>query len=268
MNVVLITGASKGIGFATARHLAKSGFIVYAGCRRRNAELEAFVKDIKTLKFIILDVTEQASVDRAINRILSETNRIDVLINNAGIGVYGPTELHTIDEIRRIFETNLFGAIRMNQAVIPIMREQKRGKIINISSVAGLFPSFNLPVYSASKAGLEMIGAVDRAELAKWNIRVYMIQPGPVMTQFESNTPIACRSVSNNPYPNLEKRHEAWKALMDKGQNALHVAELIRSVIVDAAPLWNPSSEEVADKIKMQYVDPTGMKRVPLISKL
>lgn len=265
MSVVLITGASKGIGFSTACHLAKSGFRVYAGYRTIKPELD---KKIENLKFIILDVTEQASVDIAVRRILLETNRIDVLINNAGLGIYGPTELHTIDEIRLVFETNLIGAIRMNQAVIPVMRNQKQGKIINISSVSGLFPSLNLPVYSASKAALEYIGAVDRAELAKWNIRVYMIQPGPVLSQFEDSTPMASRFVIDRYYPDLFTRRMAWKALMDKGQLAEIVAEQIRLVIVETAPLWNPTSEEVVEKIKSQYVDPTGMKRVPLIAKL
>lgn len=263
MTVILITGASKGIGLETACHLAKSGYRVFAGCRQFTKELSGLEKSIPKLSFVFLDVTDQDSVNRAVTYVVNEAKRIDVLINNAGLGIYGPTELHTIDEIKLIFEANLYGVIRMNQAVIPIMRAQNCGKIINISSVSGLFPSINLPVYSASKAALEYISAVDKAELSKWNITVCNVHPGPVVTEFADSTPMAKRAVTGDPYNDLEKRRAAWNSLMATGQRAMEIAEQIRAIIVEGSPFWNPTSEEVMKKIKAHYVDPTGRIRIP-----
>jgi NAD(P)-dependent dehydrogenase (short-subunit alcohol dehydrogenase family) len=183
----LVTGASSGIGAATARRLAALGFTVYAGARRvdRMAELEQH-----GIRVLSLDVTDDASMTAAVDRILAETGRLDVLVNNAGYGSYGAVEDVPIDEARRQFEVNVFGLARLTQLVLPTMRAQPRlpGRpgptIVNISSIGGKIYEALGAWYHATKFAVEGFSDSLRLELKPFGIRVVIIEPGAIRTEW------------------------------------------------------------------------------------
>ena len=176
--VALVTGASSGIGEETARLLHEAGFTTYAVARR--VDRMAALADAGVHTFA-MDVTDDASMVAGINRIVVDQGRIDVLVNNAGYGSYGAVEDVPIDEARRQFEVNVFGLARLTQLVTPTMREQGAGRIINVSSIAGLHVSVNGPHYvgyAASKAGLMGLTRELAGTWGRQGIRVNAIAPG------------------------------------------------------------------------------------------
>lgn len=181
--VVLITGASSGIGHATALALAARGWIVYGAARRvdRMQELEA-----AGCQVIAMDVTDDASLRAGVDRIIREQRRLDVLVNNAGYGSYGALEDVPIDEARRQFEVNVFGLARLSQLVIPTMRALGRGRIINVSSIGGRIYEPIGSWYHATKFAVEGLSDSLRIELAPHGIDVVIIQPGPIRTEWNS----------------------------------------------------------------------------------
>lgn len=266
LGIVIITGASEGIGLATTQLLSDQGYHVYATCRdpKKAIKLQKLASKISNVSVFELDVTLQKSVDKAVEVIYAKEGKIDIVINNAGFGIYGPAEMHTIDEMRQIFETNVLGVMRMHHAVVPLMRKQCSGKIINIGSIAGAIPSKNMPVYSASKAALEILTAVEAFHHAP-HINITLIQPGPVLTSFESRTLYAQRKIKGkNPYDSLAYDREQWKKMMDKGQFPEEVAQVILSVIKATSPNhWNQTSSSVTEAIEKQFKDVTGNSRLP-----
>jgi NAD(P)-dependent dehydrogenase (short-subunit alcohol dehydrogenase family) len=140
MKTALITGANKGLGFETAKHLIKNGFFVYLGCRNRQAGLEAAEKlrdqDLSECKFLELDVTSQESIDKAVETMCEKLDSLDVLINNAGILGRIPDNEHplNVEDVKNVFETNLFGAIRVTQAFLPLLEKSHHGRIVNVTS--------------------------------------------------------------------------------------------------------------------------------------
>ena len=181
MKVAIITGASSGIGESTAQTLLKNNFTVYAAARRvdRMAGLAA-----AGAKLLSLDVTEEASMLAAVHQVLNESGRIDVLINNAGYGSYGAVEDVPLDEARRQMEVNVFGLARMTQLVLPTMRSQRSGTIVNISSIAG---KVSMPLsawYHTTKFAVEGLSDCLRMELKPFGIRVVLIEPGAIATEF------------------------------------------------------------------------------------
>ncbi len=268
LGVVLVTGASHGIGLATAEHLANNGYKVYATCRDplKADHLQKLSKRIANISILPLDVTSEESVDKAISEIFEKEGTIDVVVNNAGFGIYGPTEVHTIEESHKILDTNFLGVLRVNQAVVPIMREQRRGRIINIGSIAGSVPSKNLAIYSASKAALASITANDAHHLAKWNIKVCLVQAGAVTTSFEFRTPSGSHfPKTKNPYSEvLAHNRKEWKQKMDGGQPPSEVAKVILKAIQSPEPdLWYQTSEVVENAMSGQYKDLTGKSQIP-----
>ena len=185
MSVVLVTGSSTGIGLATALHLGRLGDGVYAGVRNIATATE-LTKAIEAEKLpvrpITLDVDDQASVTRAVGEVLARAGRIDVLVNNAGIGGGGPVEDVPVDWVKSLFETNYLGAIRMIQAVLPGMRAQQRGVIVNVSSIAGRLAIAGHGHYSAVKHALEAISEALAQEVLEFGIRVAIVEPGVVVT--------------------------------------------------------------------------------------
>lgn len=266
--VVLITGASNGIGLAATEHLAMAGYKVYATCRypAKAESLHKLTQKNLNITILSLNVNSKDSVKNAVATIFKREGTIDVVINNAGFGIYGPTEMHTIKEMIKIFNTNFFGVIRVNQAVVPIMRKQLRGRIINIGSISGAIPSKNMPLYAASKAALESLTATDAHRLARWNIRVTLIQPGAVKTNFEPRTRFASRfNNKENPYADtLPADREKWKKIMDGGQQPSAVAETIQLAIEDKEPkLWYQTSQAATEAIGKHFKDMTGNSRIP-----
>lgn len=179
--VILLTGASRGMGYETAQMLAEQGHIVYGGARR--------VEKMEPLKQygvkpISLDVTDADSCHEAVKTIVDNEGRIDVLINNAGYGSYGAVEDVTIEEAKRQFEVNVFGLARLIQHVLPYMRKQGSGRIINTSSMGGRLVSFMGSWYHATKYAVEALSDGLRMEVADFGIKVILIEPGGIKTDW------------------------------------------------------------------------------------
>ncbi|KRA50868.1 oxidoreductase [Pseudoxanthomonas sp. Root630] len=189
--VVLVTGVSSGIGRASARALADEGFTVYGSVR----QLE-HAEPVKGVTLVQLDVRVQASVDHAVASIISKEGRIDVLVNSAGQNLVGSVEETSIDEAEDLFDTNVFGVMRVIRAVLPHMRSQRSGKILNVSSVLGFLPAPYMGVYSASKHAVEGLSESLDHELRQFGVRVTLVQPSFTNTNFKSNTRLVQSTVT------------------------------------------------------------------------
>ena len=179
--VILLTGASSGIGYQTAEHLAKEGHIVYGAARRVEAmePLKAF-----GVKPVHLDITDEDSIKQALELIIQNEGRIDVLVNNAGYGSYGAVEDVSIEEAKMQFEVNIFGLARLTQLVLPHMRQQQSGRIINVGSMGGRLTSYFGSWYHATKYALEAFSDGLRMEVAEFGIDVSIIEPGGIKTDW------------------------------------------------------------------------------------
>jgi NAD(P)-dependent dehydrogenase (short-subunit alcohol dehydrogenase family) len=182
MKTVLITGTSSGVGEAAAQYFLKRGWRVYATARRPESLADwSRVDEVVPLP---LDVTRPDSVRSAVREAVRIAGRIDVLVNNAGVGLAGPLEAIPIEEIEQHFQANVFGAVRMIQEVLPVFREQKHGVIVNVSSISGRFGVPFLSPYCSSKFALEGLSESLYYELLPFNIRIKLIEPGGIKTSF------------------------------------------------------------------------------------
>lgn len=228
--VVLITGASAGIGKATAIHLAQHGYTVYGAARRvdKLKELESF-----GILPVSLDVTKEESITACVDGILSNAGRIDILVNNAGFGSYGSIEDVSMDDARYQLDVNVFGAMRLVQLVLPTMRENKYGKIINVSSVGGkiAFPLGGW--YHASKFALEGLSDALRNEVQAFGIDVIVIEPGAIQSEWGSIAFDSLVKVSGHTaYKDLTaKTHQAFTKSSEKLPGPVTIAELIKTAI-------------------------------------
>jgi NAD(P)-dependent dehydrogenase (short-subunit alcohol dehydrogenase family) len=253
--VVLITGCSSGFGRAAAEVLAKKGFRVYAGMREtvgRNAdaasELRGFNSENRFLRVVDLDVSSDASVEAAVRQTLQEAGKIDVLVNNAGLFMVGPMEAFTLEQWKMAFETNLFGAVRMDRAVLPSMRRDGNGLLIHISSVAGRLASPVDGVYCASKHALGMVAEVYRYELAPFGVDSVLIEPFVYPTAIfgKALKPAdESRSAEYVSFGNIEKRRLGFfdaalraPGIGDPSELGEKIAELIR-LPIGKRPLHN-----------------------------
>ena len=245
--VVLITGASSGMGKATANFLSAHGFVVYAGTREPK---KLFKVQNQNLIPIFLDITSQENIDSVISQIIQENKTIDILINNAGYGLVSSVESCSEEEMFNQFNVNVFAVLRVSKAVIPIMRKQESGVIINISSFLGKIGLPLLTLYNSSKYAVEGITDSLRYELKEFGIRVHSILPGFFATEFarenlvinletfEENS--AYKRLSSTLAPNIVKQ-------INNGNNAKEVAELILQVINDNS---FPARATVGDKAR------------------
>lgn len=194
---VLITGCSSGIGEATAARLARAGWIVYATARKPETLADLASAGCRTLA---LDVTREESMSSATDTVLSETGRIDALVNNAGYSQSGAVETLDLDDVRRQFETNVFGLLRMCQLVLPSMREQGSGRIVNISSMGGrlVFPGGG--AYHATKYAVEALSDAMRFEVAGFGVEVVIVEPGLITTNFENAAVASMDGNDDGPY--------------------------------------------------------------------
>jgi len=239
--VVLITGSSNGLGNITAKKLAMEGYTVYASMRNVNtnnstakSELEKFAKnDNLGLQVIELDVTDEASVEKAVEKIIQKSGQIDVVVNNAGIVSYGAVEAHNIKQVQDFFDVNVFGALRVNRAVIPHMRKQKEGLIIYISSGLGrvVFPSMGL--YCASKFASEAFAETARYEMAEFNIDSVILEPGVYPTNLNNIAGKASDETRQNEYKLVSQLSEALPTQFGEGfKDEAHSPELIAKGVV------------------------------------
>ena len=235
MAKVLITGTGKGIGLATALALAKAGHTVYATLRKPEAGRalrDAVTTDGLPISIMTMDVDSQESVDAVTSVILAEAGCIDVLVNNAGVVRAGSIEAVPLDDFKAAMETNYFGALRAIRAWLPHMRRQRRGCIINISSVAGRIACSPLAPYAASKFALEALSEALAQEARPFNIRVAVVQPGIVDTAL-------ARQIENieadGAYSQVRRFGHLFGAALDTPTSPTVVAEKIREIIEDGS---------------------------------
>lgn len=178
---VLVTGASSGLGKEIARTLCSEGYVVYGAARSLNQMADLAQLGVLTIK---MDITSDEDIVAAVNQVTAERGGVDILINNAGFGMYGAMEDTTLDDARYQFEVNMFGLARLTQLVLPYMREQRAGRIVNVSSMAGKIYTPLGSWYHATKHALEGWSDCLRIELASFGIKVIIIQPGVIETGF------------------------------------------------------------------------------------
>jgi NAD(P)-dependent dehydrogenase (short-subunit alcohol dehydrogenase family) len=219
---VLITGCSTGFGRATAVELTKRGHEVLATARRPET-----LDDVDVTEKLRLDVDDDASVADAVKRV----GRVDVLVNNAGFGITGPIEHVPLPEFRRMFETNVLGAVRMIQAVLPQMRERGSGTIVNVTSLAGLVTPPTGGAYSATKHALEAVSEALHYEVGHFGIRVALVEPGFFETEFQGKEPRF--GLDAPPYDELDRQ---WAVAFEKlrGDEPAFGPEPVAQVIADA----------------------------------
>ena len=240
---VLITGAASGIGKATAKAFVKKGYITYATDKDTSN-----MQDLKKLgcKIRNIDVTIESSMTHGVTAIETETGGVDILVNNAGYGQNGVIEELSIDKIRKQFEVNVFGLLRMSQLVLPKMRQRKSGRIINLGSVGGDFTTPGASAYHASKFALESFNDGLRGELRQFGIDVVLIKPGGVYTNF--------MNTANKLYPKplADSSYNAFREKFVKQSNAIFdpkkktygilMPEKVANIIVKASEKRNPKT--------------------------
>lgn len=235
--VVLVTGASAGIGAATARAFVAAGFTTYATARRPEALAALADAGCRVLR---LDVTDPASIDTAIATVERETGGVDLLVNNAGTGPLGPVEEATDDMLARLFDTNVFGLVRVARAVLPGMRRRGGGRILNVSSMGGEFTTPYGGAYHASKHAVEALSDALRFEVAPFGIDVVVIQPGPVATTMATTALGELTAAPDSPYHGAVTRFVAHsQSQMAAGRGVLQ-PDAVASVIVRAATSRRP----------------------------
>ncbi len=239
--VALVTGSSSGIGLETALAIAREGYFTYASMRdtkKSAALLEKAKKENISLNVIVLDVDKQESVKSAISQIMKEKQRIDVLVNNAGYGIFGCLEDLTIDELKEQFETNFFSIVRMIQEVAPIMRKQQAGTIVNVSSVAGRIGFPGTPAYISSKFALEGLSECLRYELAPFGINTIIIEPGAIKTNFFDSMRMPKNPKPDSPYAEItNKVVSGIKMMAEMGTAPKEVADAIIKALKEKSPL-------------------------------
>ena len=239
--VAVVTGTSSGIGFETALALAKEGYYTYATMRdttKSNKIKELGQKDNLKINVLELDVDDETSVKTAIKKILDEKQRIDVLVNNAGWGLWGCVEDVSVDEFKAQFDTNFFSIIRLIQEVGPTMRKQGSGKIINISSVAGRIGFPASPAYISSKFALEGLSESLRLEMAPFGVDVIIIEPGVIKTNFFNPVRLSKNSETDTAYSDItNKVISGVKMMAEMGTHPKEVADTIIKTIKDDTPL-------------------------------
>lgn len=244
--VVLITGASSGIGKFTAIQLAEEGYQVYAAARRLDKMTELKERGIIP---IALDITNEESIQTVINEITQQQGRIDVLVNNAGYGSHGALEEISPEEARRQFDVNVFGLMRLTQLILPKMREEGSGKIINISSIAGQISTPMCGWYNASKHSLEALSDALRLEVKQFGIDVIVIEPGLIKTEFDD---VVMQQIEKTAKTEIyQDWRNTWIKIINQSYKNAVGPEAISEIISKAI---------TAKKPKNRYVAPTEAK--------
>jgi NAD(P)-dependent dehydrogenase (short-subunit alcohol dehydrogenase family) len=252
MSVILITGASTGIGLATAITLARAGHDVVATMREPagSPELaETAAKEKLRIAIHAMDVDGDVSVKNTVSEVLRQRERIDVLVNNAGVGMMGPIEEAPLSEFRQVMETNFFGALRCIQAVAPGMRERKRGCIVNVTSVAGRIAIAPQGAYASSKWALEALSEILAQEMKGFNIRVAIVEPGVIATPIFGKAKL---EPTETRYPHTKRIAAIFAASLQNPTSPFLVAETIR---------------EIVDGGSWQLRYPVGPDAAPLLAK-
>ncbi len=234
--VALITGASSGIGLVTAKALQRAGYRVFGTSRREVASTDS-------ITMLTCDVTDEASVTNMVAEVLKQAGRIDLLINNAGIGLLGGAEESSTAQAQALFDVNVFGITRVTNAVLPTMRSQKQGRIVNISSVLGLIPSPYNALYAATKHAVEGYSESLDHELRTFGIRVVLVEPGFTQTSFEASI-----TRPDQPLAVYNSVRAGMEVMMRNGVNAGDAPEVVANTVVKAATAVAPRRRYTAGK--------------------
>jgi len=239
--IALVTGASAGIGLASAQALAASGFTVYGTSRR------PVVDPPKDVRMLVCDVTDDASVQALIAKVLAESGQIDVLVNNAGLGLTGGAEESSIRQAQALFDVNLFGVMRVINAALPSMRARRQGRILNISSVLGLIPAPYSAHYAATKHALEGYSESLDHEVRAFNVRVSLIEPGYIRSTFDQNAMPADAQIAV-----YDQARAGIRALLDDVMPTAELPEVVAAVVRTAAVDPRPRLRYPAGKLAKQ----------------
>jgi NAD(P)-dependent dehydrogenase (short-subunit alcohol dehydrogenase family) len=239
--VAIVTGASGGIGDATARALHAAGYRVFGTYRRPPATRSPGIE------YLACDVTSDESVLAAVSEVLSKDGRIDLLVNNAGVGLVAGAEESSLEQAKSLFEVNLFGLIRMTKAVLPTMRGQRAGRIVNISSVMGLIPAPFMALYSASKHAVEGYSESLDHEIRGSGVRVVLVEPAYTRTSFEGNVYQADQQL--DVYQSARTNAEG---VLRDGMKTADTPELVASAVVNASTEANPRRRYTAGRAARQ----------------
>lgn len=236
---VLITGCSSGVGFAAAKLFRAAGYETFATARDAAA-----LEDLRALgcRVLALDVTEENARRAVVGVIERDHGAVGILVNNAGYGQYGPLEEIPLDALRRQFETNVFGGFRLSQLVLPAMRSAGRGRIVNVSSVAGRVSSIGGGAYHASKFAIEALTDALRPEVEPFGIDVVNVLPGPIATRFEATLLKTIPDTGpQSPYAYFKQRLAAYmQDFLDPHGLGVMSAETVARVVVEAATAKHP----------------------------
>ncbi|MFV9671430.1 oxidoreductase [Pantoea sp. KXB25] len=240
--VALVTGASSGIGKATAEKLSAAGYRVYGTSRR------AIAADGCLFSPVVLDVTDDLSVMRAVDTVMQAEGRIDLLVNNAGSGLgAGAAEESSVEQVRALFETNLFGAVRVTNAVLPVMRLQGGGRILNIGSGLGIIPAPFNAHYAATKHALEGYSESLDHEVRGFGIRVLVIQPGVTQTSFDASVTPADRLI-----PEYERSRQKYLVAFHHAMSSADKAGEVADTVLIAAKERSPRLQYPSGKVARQ----------------
>ncbi len=245
--VVLVTGGSSGLGKSICQRLAKAGHVVYGSSRKATGE------KVDGYTLIPMDVCDGDSVDRAVETVMKANGRLDVVVNNAGLGIQGAVEDITPELGQRLFDTNVWGPHRVCRAALPHMRDQRSGTIINISSVAS---NFGLPYrgfYSASKAALDRMSEALSTEVDRFGIKIVTVQPGEFNTAI-SDSRLRPEKISEAHRPGYQKAMDILGGSMHYSRDPDELAKVVQKIIADPEP-------------KALYVVAQGMQRVSILAK-
>jgi NAD(P)-dependent dehydrogenase (short-subunit alcohol dehydrogenase family) len=237
----IVTGASGGIGEASARALQAAGYRVFGTYRRPPATMSPGIE------YLACDVISDESVQTAVGQVLAKAGRIDLLVNNAGVGLVAGAEESSVEQAKSLFDVNLFGVFRLTNAVLPTMRRQGSGRIVNISSVMGLIPAPFMALYAASKHALEGYSESLDHEIRATGVRVVLVEPAYTRTSFEGNVYQADQQL--DVYQSA--RTNAEGVLRDEMKTA-DTPELVANAVVKAATEVNPNRRYAAGRMARQ----------------
>jgi short-subunit dehydrogenase len=235
--IALVTGASSGIGLVTARALRHDGYRVFGTSRKPMPDTP------DGITMLICNVTDDASVQAVVDEVLSRAGRIDLLVNNAGIGLLGGAEESSATQAKAVFDVNVFGVLRMTNAVLPTMRRQRRGRIVNLSSILGLIPAPYNALYASTKHAIEGYSESLDHEVRTQGIRVVLVEPGVTRTSFEENITRPDRPLA--VYDAV--RADAEKLMRDIVENG-DAPEIVAATVVRAANAASPKRRYTAGK--------------------
>jgi short-subunit dehydrogenase len=242
--VAIVTGAATGIGAAIARALQAAGYRVFGSYRKPPTTPTPGVE------YVACDVTNDLAVDAAVRDVLAKAGRVDLLVNNAGVGLSGAAEESSLEQAKFLFDVNLFGVIRMTNAVLPAMRQQASGRIVNISSVLGLIPSPFSALYASSKHALEGYSESLDHEVRSSGIRVVLVEPAYTRSGFDSNALVADR-LNDHYGPARANAEAALRAVMTTADQPEVVAEAVMTAATAAKPRLRYAAGRMAKRVSL-----------------